>query len=154
MIPRSYLAPGDPESMAWRRDCVRTLLERDLPQLGVRVPAEALQRFWMMLAHYHAQTWNSAEPARALGVNPSSTNRYLDLLTDALMIRQLQPRFATISDSTWSQALADRRPGCGYPPERGVRSSCDQFRITWIAGGSRSQAAASIMTNRPFGKTS
>ena len=73
-----------------------TLLERDLPQWGVRVPAAALQRFWTMVAHYHGQTWNAAEPARALGVNPSTCRRYLDLLTDALMIRQLQPWHANL----------------------------------------------------------
>jgi len=72
------------------------LLERDLSQWGVRVPAIALQRFWTMVAHYHGQTWNAAEPARALGVNESTTRRYLDLLTDALMIRQLQPWHANL----------------------------------------------------------
>jgi hypothetical protein len=63
---------------------------------GVRVPAVALLRFWTMLAHHHAQTWNAAEPARALGVSPSTTRRYLDLLTDALVIRQLQPWHANL----------------------------------------------------------
>ena len=75
---------------------MQALLERDLPQWGVRVPAVALLRFWTMLAHYHGQTWNAAEPARALSVNPSTTRRYLDLLTDALMIRQLQPWHANL----------------------------------------------------------
>jgi len=90
-FPLSYLAKTEADSLAWRKSFVRTLLERDFPQWGVRVSAIALQRFWTMLAHYHGQTWNAAEPARALGVSESTVRRYLDLLTDALMIRQLQP---------------------------------------------------------------
>lgn len=95
-FPLAYLAAGDADSRLWRRNFVRTLLERDLPQWGVRVPAIALQRFWTMLAHYHGQTWNAAEPARALGVSESTTRRHLDLLTDALMVRQLQPWHANL----------------------------------------------------------
>jgi predicted AAA+ superfamily ATPase len=95
-FPLAYLARSEQDSLAWRKEFIRTLLERDLPQWGVRVPAVALGRFWTMLAHYHGQTWNAAEPARALGVNESTTRRYLDLLTDALMIRQLQPWFANL----------------------------------------------------------
>jgi predicted AAA+ superfamily ATPase len=95
-FPRAYLAATENDSVAWRRGFIRTLLERDLPQWGVRVPALALQRFWTMLAHYHGQTWNAAEPARALGVSESSTRRYLDLLSDAFMIRQLQPWHANL----------------------------------------------------------
>ena len=95
-FPLSYLAKTEADSLAWRKSFVRTLLERDFPQWGVRVPAAALQRFWTMLAHYHGQVWNAAEPARALGVSESTTRRYLDLLTDALMIRQLQPWHANL----------------------------------------------------------
>jgi predicted AAA+ superfamily ATPase len=90
-FPPSYLALNNTDSVAWRKNFVQTLLERDFPQWGVRVPANALRRFWVMLAHYHGQTWNAAEPARALGMNESTTRRHLDLLTDALMVRQLQP---------------------------------------------------------------
>ncbi len=95
-FPLSHLASTDQESGHWRKAFIATLLERDLPQWGVRVPAVALQRFWAMLAHYHGQTWNAAEPARALGVNESTTRRYLDLLTDALMVRQVQPYHANL----------------------------------------------------------
>lgn len=95
-FPRAYLASSDADSTAWRRNFIQTLLERDFPQWGVRVPAVALRRFWTMLAHYHAQIWKAAEPARALGVNESTTRRYLDLLTDAFMVRQLQPYFANL----------------------------------------------------------
>lgn len=82
--------------MASRKQFIQTLLERDLPQWGVRVPAVALLRFWTMLAHYHGQLWNAAEPVRSLGVSPSTTRRYLDLLTDALVLRQLQPWHANL----------------------------------------------------------
>ena len=95
-FPLAYLARSEADCLAWRKQFIQTLLERDLPQWGVRVPAIALRRFWTMLAHYHGQTWNAAEPARALGVNESTTRRYLDLLTDALMIRQLQPWHANL----------------------------------------------------------
>lgn len=95
-FPLSYLARRESDSVSWRKSFIRTLLERDLPQWGVRVPTVALQRFWTMLAHYHGQTWNAAEPARALGVNESTSRRYLDLLTDAFMVRQLQPWHANI----------------------------------------------------------
>jgi predicted AAA+ superfamily ATPase len=90
-FPRSFLAAGDQQSFEWRRAFVQTFLERDLPQLGIRVPAATLHRFWRMLAHYHAQLWNGAELARAFGVSSSAVRRYLDVLTGALVVRQLQP---------------------------------------------------------------
>jgi predicted AAA+ superfamily ATPase len=95
-FPLSCLARTEADSLSWRKQFIQTLLERDLPQWGVRVPAVALLRFWTMVAHYHGQVWNAAEPARALGVNPSTSRRYLDLLTDALVIRQLQPWHANL----------------------------------------------------------
>lgn len=95
-FPRACLAGGERDSMAWRKQFIQTLLERDFPQWGVRVPATALLRFWTMVAHYHGQTWNSAQPAQALGVSPPTTRRYLDLLTDALVLRQLQPWHANL----------------------------------------------------------
>jgi uncharacterized protein len=95
-LPLSYLAGNNVNSIAWRKNFIQTLLERDFPQWGIRVAATALQRFWTMVAHYHGQVWNSAEPARTLGVSESTTRRYLDLLTDAFMIRQLQPYHANL----------------------------------------------------------
>jgi predicted AAA+ superfamily ATPase len=95
-LPPSFLAESDVNSITWRKNFIQTLLERDFPQWGVRVTATALQRFWTMVAHYHGQIWNSAEPARALGVSESTTRRYLDLLTDAFMIHQLQPYHANL----------------------------------------------------------
>jgi hypothetical protein len=95
-FPLSYLAGSESDSLNWRKQFIQTLLERDLPQWGVRVPATALRRFWIMLAHYHGQIWNAAEPARSMGVSESTTRRYLDLLSDALMVRQLQPWHANL----------------------------------------------------------
>jgi len=90
-FPLSFLADDDPASFRWRQDFLLTLLERDIPQLGFSIPATALLRFWTMLAHYHGQLWNAAEPARSLGLGQSTVRRYLDLLSDLLMVRQLQP---------------------------------------------------------------
>jgi predicted AAA+ superfamily ATPase len=95
-FPRSFTAAGDEASRIWRREFIRTTVERDLPQLGMNVAAPALYRFWSMLAHYHGQTWNAADPARSLGVNESTVRRYLDWLTQAYLVRQLQPWFANL----------------------------------------------------------
>jgi uncharacterized protein len=95
-FPRSYTARDDEASRIWRREFIRTTVERDLPQLGMNVAAPALYRFWAMLAHYHGQVWNAAAPARSLGVNESTVRRYLDWLTQAYLVRQLQPWFANL----------------------------------------------------------
>ena len=95
-FPRSFLARSDPVSIEWRRDFVRTFLERDIPQLGIRIPSESLRRFWIMLAHYHAQVWNGAELARALGVNEHTVRRYLDILVGTYVVRTLPPWFENI----------------------------------------------------------
>lgn len=95
-FPRSYLAATDRASYKWRRNFVQTFLERDLPQLGITVPARTLGRFWSMLAHYHGQVWNASEFARSLGSSAKTASRYLDLLTDAYVVRQLQPWHANI----------------------------------------------------------
>lgn len=87
--PLSYLAFDDANSAAWRRDFIQTFLERDVPQFGFSIPATTLLRFWTMVAHYHGQTWNAAQLAQSLGIGQSSVRRYLDLLTDLFMIRQL-----------------------------------------------------------------
>ena len=96
-MPLSYLARTESNSAVWRKQFMRSLLERDLPQWGVRVPAAALLRFWTMLAHYHAQTWNASPSAQALNVNQTTVRRYLDILTDAFMVRQLQPWHSNIA---------------------------------------------------------
>ncbi len=95
-FPRSYLARGDRRSFLWRRSFARTFLERDIPQLGITIPADRLRRFWTMIAHYHGQTWNAAEFARALGTGEATARRYLDILTGAFMVRALPPWFENL----------------------------------------------------------
>jgi len=95
-FPRSYLAGHAAESVAWREDFVRTFLERDIPQLGVQVPAEQLRRFWSMTAHYHAQIWNGSEIAGSLGVAHTTVARYLDLLCGAFVLRRIPPWHANL----------------------------------------------------------
>lgn len=95
--PRSFLAPDEQASLRWRQELIRTLLERDLPALGLRLPAETLRRFWQMLAHYHGQTWNGAELARAFGVSEKTVRHYLDLLVSTFMVRVLPPWHANLA---------------------------------------------------------
>ncbi|MEW6240894.1 MAG: ATP-binding protein [Chloroflexota bacterium] len=95
-FPLSFLAETDQASLEWRRDFVSTFLERDVPQFGVKIPSASLFRFWNVLAHYHGQIWNAAEAARTLNINESTARRYLDLLQDLFMVRQLQPWLSNV----------------------------------------------------------
>ncbi len=95
-FPRAYLAASDADSRRWRQSFAGAFLERDLPQLGINVPAPAMRRFWTMLAHLNGQVWNAADPARSLGVNESTVRRHLDWLTQTCMVRQLQPWFENL----------------------------------------------------------
>lgn len=95
-LPPSFLARSDADSFAWRKAYIQTILERDVPQLGFSIPSAALGRFWTMLAHYHGQIWNAAEPARSLGIGESTVRRYLDLLEGLFMVRQLRPWHANL----------------------------------------------------------
>jgi predicted AAA+ superfamily ATPase len=95
-FPRSFLAESDVDSWAWRDNFIRTFLERDIPQLGVRIPALVLRRFWTMVAHYHGQIWNSSEVAASLGVDDTTARHHLDLLAGAYMIRLLPPWFENL----------------------------------------------------------
>jgi len=99
-FPRSYCARSNQESVEWRTGFVRTFLERDLPQLGTTVSADTMRRFWTMLAHYHGQTWNASEFARSFGVADTTVRGYLDRLSGALVVRQLQP---------WHENIAKRQ---------------------------------------------
>ena len=95
-FPRSYLARETRGSALWRRNFIRTFLERDLPRLGITVPTERLRRFWTMIAHYHGQIWNAAEFARALGASEGTARNYLDILVGAFMVRALPPWFENV----------------------------------------------------------
>jgi predicted AAA+ superfamily ATPase len=95
-FPLSYLALDDASSSAWRENFIRTFLERDLPQLGVRIPATTLRRFWTMLAHYHGQVWNASDIAKSLAVSYPTAKKYLDILTGGFVVWQLQPWFENL----------------------------------------------------------
>jgi len=96
-FPRSYLARTTAESFEWRREFVRTFLERDLPQLGIGIPSTTLRRFWTMLAHWHGQIWNASEFARSFGVADTTVRKYLDTLSSAMVIRLLMPWHENLS---------------------------------------------------------
>ena len=99
-FPEAWLANDDAAGFLWLDSFVRTFLERDLPELGVRVPAPALRRFWTMLGHWHGQVWQSSEFARSFGVADTTVKRYLDILSAALVVRQLRP---------WHENIAKRQ---------------------------------------------
>ena len=90
-FPDAYLSRSHRATFVWLENFARTFLERDLPQLGFRTSGTTLRRFWTMLAHWQGQVWNSSEFARSFGVADTTIRRYLDILTDALVVRQLQP---------------------------------------------------------------
>ena len=95
-LPRSFLAASDEESLLWRNQYVTTFLERDIPQLGITIPARTLRRFWTMLSHYHGQVLNYAELGRSFGVSDMTVRKYCDILEGTFMVRILQPWFVNI----------------------------------------------------------
>lgn len=95
-FPRSYLADDDSQSYQWRQDFIRTFLERDIAQLGFNIPPQTMRRFWIMLAHYHSQIWKASEFARSLGVSEPTIKRWLDILSGAYMVRQVQPWYENL----------------------------------------------------------
>lgn len=99
-FPRSFLAASDEDSFAWREAFLRTFLERDVPQLGFRVPAPTMRRFWTMVAHYHGQTWNASVLARSMGLTDKTIRGYLDILDGTYVVRTLPP---------WSTNVAKRQ---------------------------------------------
>ena len=144
-FPRSYLARSEPASRRWRDGFIRTLLARDLPELGSTIPSATLRRFWAMLAHWHGQIWNGSEFGRAFGLSHATVRRYLDLLTSVFVVWQLQPWFENISkrqvrspkvyigdsgilhallglppDGIWSHIRRSARPGRGASSQQVV----------------------------------
>jgi len=95
-FPDSFLAETDQHSMTWRDNFIKTYLERDIPDLGPRIPAETLHRFWTMLAHSQGSVLNAAQLARSLAVDGKTIARYLDLMVDLLLVRRLQPFYANV----------------------------------------------------------
>ena len=95
-FPEAFLAASEADSVRWRQQFIRTFLERDLPQLGIRTPSETLRRFWTMLAHYHGQIWNTVRFAASFGVSDPTVRRYLDTLVSTFVVRRLPPWHANL----------------------------------------------------------
>ncbi len=95
-FPKSFLAKNEQLSFEWRKNFVRTFLERDIPALGIKIPSEALRRFWTMLAHLHGRVWNGSDFARSLSVSEPTAKKYLDILSGAYVVRQLYPWYENI----------------------------------------------------------
>jgi hypothetical protein len=113
-FPRSYLAASDSASFGWREQFVRTFLTLDMPQLGIAIPAPQMRRFWIMMAHYHAQTWNSSEIKGSLGISDKTARHYLDILTGAFMVRQL-PMDRKCGQTPAAQSLSARQRNFSQP---------------------------------------
>jgi uncharacterized protein len=96
-LPLSFTAPTEEQSQRWREEYLATFFERDIPQLGITIPASTLRRFWTMLCHYHGQILNYAELGRSFGISDMTVRRYLEILEGTFMIRLLQPWHANIS---------------------------------------------------------
>jgi predicted AAA+ superfamily ATPase len=94
-LPLSYISDIE-QSRLWRENYITTFLERDIPQLGIQIPAKTLRRFWIMLSHYHGQVLNYAELARAFGISDMTVRKYIDILEGTFMVRTLQPWYANI----------------------------------------------------------
>lgn len=94
--PQSYLSENDEESVIWREAFIKTYIEMDIPQLGIRIPAQQLRRFWTMIAHSHAQLWNASKIAGSLGVSAPTVRSYLDILEETFIVRQVQPYHSNI----------------------------------------------------------
>ena len=110
-FPRSFLAGNDSDSFDWRRNFIRTFLERDLASLGFGMSPAAMGRFWTMLAHYHGQTWNGNEIAASMGIAPNTARSYLDALEQTFMVRRLLHGTPTLAN-VW---LKRRRSTSGTP---------------------------------------
>jgi predicted AAA+ superfamily ATPase len=121
-FPDSYLSLSDEASLHWRQQFIRTFLTRDIPQLGITVPSERLRRFWLMVAHYHGQTWNASEIARSLAINYKTAQHYLDILVGSFMIRALPPWTENLGKRVRKAAKIYLRDSGLFHALQGVRS--------------------------------
>jgi len=145
-LPLSFLSENDDESFKCREAFIRTYLERDIPQLGIKIPSMNLRRFWMMISHYHGQLWNASQIAKSLGLSAPTIRNYLDILTDTFIVRQLFPYHINIKKRlTKSQKVYIRDSGLLHAMLRiesfedlqdhpVVGSSWEGFVIEQIAG--------------------
>ena len=142
--PPSYLATDDTDSLEWRQSFISTYLERDIPQFGIQVPAGQLRRFWTMIAHLHGQQWNASRLAASMGISAPTVQRYLDILDDTFIVRQLRPYMANIGkrlvkspkvyirDTGLLHALLDLHTADALASHPALGASWEGFAITQI----------------------
>ncbi len=148
-FPRSWLAENDAASLEWREQFIQTFLERDIPQLGIRVPAATMFRFWSMLSHYHAQLLNYKELSRSFGVSDTAVRHYLEILEGTFMIRLIKPWHENIGkrlvkspklylrDSGLFHALQGIRDAEALASNPKLASSWEGFVLEELIGASR-----------------
>lgn len=150
-FPPSFLSEDDAASYRWRQEFVRTYLERDLSELGIRVASGTIRSFWTMLAHYHGQVWNGAELARAFAVSQHTVRHYLDILCHTFMARRLQPWFENlgkrevrtpkvyVADTGLLHFLLGIRDSAGLEGHPKVGASFEGFAIQQIVRALRAE---------------
>ena len=130
-FPDSFTAPDDARSLRWRQNFIRTYLERDIPQLGPRIAAETLRRFWTMLAHQQGGLLNVAQLARNLGVDAKTAHSYIDLLCDLLLVRRLQPWHANLGKRlVYKKRVAVSALGLGLRELKRTQDEDDRAGLT------------------------
>lgn len=150
-FPRSYLAQTDEDSLRWRREFIRTFLERDLGMLGFGMAPSAMGRFWTMLSHYHAQLWNGSEAAIALGVAPNTARSYLDALEQTYMIRKLLPWHANVGKRLVKSPKIYFRDSGIFHALQGISSATDLLTHPKLGASWEGFALEQVLTAlRPF----
>jgi predicted AAA+ superfamily ATPase len=158
-FPDSFLAKNDAISLRWRQDFISRYLERDIPQMGPRIPAETLRRLWTMFAHQQGGLLNAAALARRLGVSGPTIAHYLDLMVDLLLVRRLEPRLGNagkrmvrspkvyVRDSGFVHALlglADKEAVLGHPVAGGSWEGMAIENLLAAAGAGEGQVEGSF----------
>jgi predicted AAA+ superfamily ATPase len=150
-FPRSYLAQTDEDSLRWRREFIRTFLERDLGMLGFGMAPSAMGRFWTMLSHYHAQLWNGSEAAIALGVAPNTARSYLEALEQTYMIRKLLPWHANVGKRLVKSPKIYFRDSGIFHALQGISSATDLLTHPKLGASWEGFALEQVLTAlRPF----
>lgn len=126
-FPRSFLAESEADSVQWRRDFVRTFLDRDLAGLGFGMAPAAMSRFWTMVAHFHGQIWNGSEVAASLGVAPNTARAYLDALEQTFMVRRLHPWLANLGKRLVKSPKLYFRDSGLFHTLQGIRSGAELY---------------------------
>ena len=160
-FPRAWLAPSTAAWRRWMRSFTRTFLERDVPGLGAQVPAEALSRFWRMLAHYHGQVWNAAELGRSMDAGARTVNRYRDLLAGTFMVRVLPPWFENLGKRlviAESVSARQRHSACPFGLGRDAECALAPALRRQLGGlrvgtdAARSRRARRLLLRHPAGR--